>query len=225
LRQTIIPIFCTIFLISSIFLNAYGQLGSRDLEAEYCVNNWQRDPVRCADYVPQDYEEKKSKYQAQELEKVKQETKSKSTQESQRLCPLGSHIGKDSFGNQACLDSKTGQFVSYPDTGQSVVDDNTLIIGIVIFIIIIVIIAAVAKSRSSSDYSEEGYEQYKPRRGFSSSTRKLALERQGGRCALCGDYSSTYHFDHKNGDRSDDSPYNCQALCPNCHDRKTRGLD
>ena len=30
------------------------------------------------------------------------------------------------------------------------------------------------------------------------------------------------HFDHIDRDRSNNSLGNCQALCPNCHDLKTR---
>jgi len=31
-----------------------------------------------------------------------------------------------------------------------------------------------------------------------------------------------FNFDHIDGDRSNNSFFNCQALCPNCHARKTR---
>lgn len=110
-------------------------------------------------------------------------------------------------------------------SNRTVMADQNTVIGIIVVILIIIIIAAIAKSRSDSGYSQTEYTQYRPRRGFSSEVRKTSLERQGGRCAGCGEYSSTYHFDHKNGNRSDDSSHNCQALCPNCHDRKTRGLD
>ena len=33
-----------------------------------------------------------------------------------------------------------------------------------------------------------------------------------------------WDYDHKNGDRSNNKLSNCQALCPNCHAKKTRGL-
>jgi len=33
-----------------------------------------------------------------------------------------------------------------------------------------------------------------------------------------------WDFDHKDGNRYNNSPSNCQALCPTCHAKKTRGL-
>jgi len=187
--------------------------------AEYCVNNWARDPVRCADYVPKDYEERKSEYQTQELERVKQETtQAKSSQESQRVCPLGSYLGKDSFGNQACLDSNTNEFVSYPNTGQAFddLDDNSVIVGIVIFIVIIVIIAGVAKSRGKSTSPQ----QYVPRRAFSWTTKEMVKVRQAGRCAKCGKFPTHWEFHHKAG-RDNNDISNCMGLCHDCHDDVT----
>lgn len=106
-------IFIILFTLP-FFTDVYGQKGSRDLNAEYCTTNWARDPVRCADYVPKDYNEKKSEYQAQELDKVKREiSQSKTGQTSQRNCPLGSHLGKDSFGNQVCVDSHNPSVVNW----------------------------------------------------------------------------------------------------------------
>lgn len=209
-----------------MFLDAHGQEGSRDLTAEYCINNWARDPVRCADYVPEDYEEKKSEYQAQELEKIKQETaQSKSAPESQRVCPLGSHLGKDSFGNQVCLDSKTNEFVSYPNTGQGFgdLDDNSVIIGIVVFIVIIAIIAGVAKSQRKSIPSEQ-----LGRQGFSESVKRQVLHNQKNKCNICnqsigqvGARLVWFDFDHKDGNSWNNDISNCQALCKNCHAGKT----
>lgn len=229
LRQIVISILCTIFLILPIFLNASAQQGGRDLEAEYCINNWQRDPVRCTEYVPKDYEEKKSEYQAQELERVKQETaQSKSTQESQRLCPIGSHIGKDNFGNQVCLDSKTGQFVSFPNTdqfvsspntGQSEIGDNTLIIGIVVFIIILAIIIGATRKRSS--HQEFAGKVRIPRIEFTPSTKEIVKEKQNGRCKKCGRIPTHWSFHHI-GRRDDNSIHNCMGLCLDCHEDYTR---
>ena len=63
------------------------------------------------------------------------------------------------------------------------------------------------------------------RRGFSESVKDAVLERQGGRCANCGKHSASFQFDHKDGNHSNNTPNNCQALCPNCHDIKSRGLN
>lgn len=212
-------IFLVLF-ISPILLDAYGQQGSRDLEAEYCINNWARDPVRCAEYVPKDYEEKKAEYKAQELQKIKQETsQSKSAQESQRVCPFGSHIGKDNFGNQVCLDSKTNEFVSYPNTGQDFgdIDNNSVIAGIVIFIVILAIIVGVAKSRGKSTSLEQ---QYVPRRNFSWATKEMVKIKQGGRCANCGKFPTHWEFHHV-GSRDNNDISNCKGLCHDCHDDVT----
>lgn len=79
-----------------------------------------------------------------------------------RICPYGSYLGKDSFGNQACLDSKSNQVVSSPNIAGSTSGSqstsssggNGTIIGI-IFLIVIVIIVGIAKSRrKSSSYVE-----------------------------------------------------------------------
>lgn len=188
--------------------------------AEYCQNNWIKDPVKCANYVPSDYEANKAKYQAQEAEKEKQGiTQYNSAKESPRICPLGSHLGVDSLGNQICLDSTTNQVVSAPNTGQSGSGGNGIIIGIVV-LIVIVIIAGIAKSRGKSEKPES-----LSRRGWSDSDRKQILDNQDGRCAMCGEYSGSFQFDHKDGNHSNNSLNNCQALCPNCHDRKSRGLN
>jgi len=57
-----------------IIINVQAQEGSRDLLAEYCTKNWIRDLDKCVDYIPSDYNERKAEYQAQEAEKVRQET-------------------------------------------------------------------------------------------------------------------------------------------------------
>ena len=59
------------------------------------------------------------------------------------------------------------------------------------------------------------------RKNFSKSARKSTLLRQGYRCNVCGHYSDFLDFHHKNGDRSDNDISNCQALCLNCHAKKT----
>lgn len=41
---------------------------------------------------------------------------------------------------------------------------------------------------------------------------------------LCDFPADIWDFDHKDGNRSNNSPGNCQALCPNCHAKKTRAL-
>ena len=54
------------------------------------------------------------------------------------------------------------------------------------------------------------------------SKRKLVIHQQDYRCNRCGinDWQGevlTLEVDHKNGDRTDNSRDNLEALCPNCH--------
>ena len=60
----------------------------------------------------------------------------------------------------------------------------------------------------------------KKRRAFSPETKQKALRRQNYRCNDCGISPEFWDFDHI-GDRSDNSLRNCQALCLNCHRKKT----
>jgi hypothetical protein len=224
LKNILIFSFLAIILISSSvsISDVDAQQGNRDLIAEYCVNNWQRDPVQCANYVPEDYDQNKALYSAQEAEKARQESQKiiQSKQNEQRVCSLGSHVTTDSQGNQICVDS-SGRLTGYPNISEtSESRDDEIGIGVFIFIIIIVIIIVIKKKSGSTDSGG-----YKVRRGFSQDIRDAVLQRQGGKCANCGRYVSSYQFDHKNGNRSDNSSYNAQALCPNCHDRKSRGLN
>lgn len=126
----------------------------------------------------------------------------------------------DNQGSQICVDS-SGRFTGYPNISETSESDGGEIgIGVIIFIMIIVVIIVIKKKSGSTDSGG-----YKVRRGFSQDIRDAVLQRQGGKCANCGRYVSSYQFDHKNGNRSDNSSHNAQALCPNCHDRKSRGLN
>ena len=62
----------------------------------------------------------------------------------------------------------------------------------------------------------------KLRRDFPVSTKKLVSAFQNYRCNHCKRRLDVVNFDHIDGDRSNNSIFNCQALCPNCHARKTR---
>lgn len=63
------------------------------------------------------------------------------------------------------------------------------------------------------------------RKGFSESVKQDVLNKQNGKCANCGKHAASFQFDHIDGNRNNNFPNNCQALCPNCHDIKSRGLD
>lgn len=60
------------------------------------------------------------------------------------------------------------------------------------------------------------------RKHFNEETKEKVLRLQGHRCADCNKILTIVEFDHINGDRSDNSEDNCQALCPNCHAYKSR---
>jgi hypothetical protein len=64
----------------------------------------------------------------------------------------------------------------------------------------------------------------KERRPFSSEVKRQILKNQNYKCAICKRSNEVWDYDHKNGDRSNNKISNCQALCPNCHAKKTRGL-
>jgi len=60
------------------------------------------------------------------------------------------------------------------------------------------------------------------RKRFSKKTKDAVLMAQNNCCRACFQYLEVPEFDHIDGDRSDNSVENCQALCPNCHAKKTR---
>jgi 5-methylcytosine-specific restriction endonuclease McrA len=62
------------------------------------------------------------------------------------------------------------------------------------------------------------------RRHFSRDVKRTILLKQKGKCKHCKSYLNRYarEFDHKNGDRSNNKGSNCQALCSNCHAKKSR---
>ena len=69
---------------------------------------------------------------------------------------------------------------------------------------------------------KEGTGTKKPRRGFSDSVKKQILAVQSYRCNYCQRVLDVVNFDHIDGNRANNSFFNCQALCPNCHAKKTR---
>ena len=69
---------------------------------------------------------------------------------------------------------------------------------------------------------KEGTDTKKPRRGFSNSVKKQVLAFQLYRCNRCKSILDVTNFDHINGNRANNRYSNCQALCPNCHAKKTR---
>jgi hypothetical protein len=60
------------------------------------------------------------------------------------------------------------------------------------------------------------------RKSFPESTQEAVLIRQRHRCNNCNCLLKLCEFDHISRNPSNNSPENCQALCPNCHAYKTK---
>jgi hypothetical protein len=99
-------------------------------------------------------------------------------------------------------------------TEQSTDSESRLII----FLIFVVLVAAIwwkLKHRAGK---------YRERRYFPESIKKETLRDQNYKCAICKRSAGVWDYDHIDGNRSHNDSNNCQALCPNCHAKKTRGL-
>ena len=75
------------------------------------------------------------------------------------------------------------------------------------------------KLEKASKYNHEGKLK---RKSFSQTTQEITLIKQAYRCNICNKKLDVINFDHIDGNRSNNSIANCQALCPNCHAKKTR---
>jgi len=62
------------------------------------------------------------------------------------------------------------------------------------------------------------------RKSFSIQTRNLVLKNQKFKCSICRMNVGIWDYDHKDGNRGNNKASNCQALCPICHAKKSRGL-
>jgi len=69
---------------------------------------------------------------------------------------------------------------------------------------------------------EKSLSKPKARRNFSKLTKAKTLKRQNYCCNHCGKKSDVWDFDHIDGASSNNSLDNSQALCPECHAKKTR---
>ena len=95
-------------------------------------------------------------------------------------------------------------------------DEQSSYVGIGIIIVIIIIGVIVAASRKKTPYKDL------PRKGFSDSTKEEILRIQNHRCADCNRVLDVVDFDHIDADKTNNDITNCQALCPNCHAKKSR---
>ena len=60
------------------------------------------------------------------------------------------------------------------------------------------------------------------RKSFPPQIQELTLIKQAYICNICKERLDVTNFDHIDGNRSNNSIANCEALCPNCHAKKTR---
>jgi 5-methylcytosine-specific restriction endonuclease McrA len=63
----------------------------------------------------------------------------------------------------------------------------------------------------------------KKRKPFSPSVKTAAMANCHSNCMRCGKKleEGAINFDHKDGDRSNNSLENCNVLCSDCHDKKS----
>ena len=64
----------------------------------------------------------------------------------------------------------------------------------------------------------------KKRRYFPADVKREVLKDQNYKCAICKRSTGVWDYDHIDGNRTNNDISNCQALCPNCHAKKTRGF-
>jgi hypothetical protein len=62
------------------------------------------------------------------------------------------------------------------------------------------------------------------RRSFTAETRRQVLRNQNFKCGFCKINVGVWDYHHKDGNRANNNTSNCQALCPNCHAKRSRGL-
>ena len=84
-----------------------------------------------------------------------------------------------------------------------------------------ILLSLILASEKGSKPSKIGVKSSK-RRQFSKLTKQRILISQIFRCAKCSNPLEIADFDHIDGDKTNNDISNCQALCPNCHAKKTR---
>jgi hypothetical protein len=64
----------------------------------------------------------------------------------------------------------------------------------------------------------------KKRKPFTTETRRQVLKNQRFRCGICRTNAGIWDYDHRDGNRANNSKSNCLVLCPTCHAKKSRHL-
>lgn len=94
--------------------------------------------------------------------------------------------------------------------------------GAVIVLSIIKLLDEIFDSKPAFSFPTFVKLQPKKRKDFSESTKEKTKIRQGFLCNMCRKAPELWEFHHRNGDRSNNYPSNCEGLCPLCHAKKTR---
>ncbi|MFL6407431.1 MAG: HNH endonuclease signature motif containing protein [Nitrososphaeraceae archaeon] len=89
----------------------------------------------------------------------------------------------------------------------------------VAFLIIIGVISLIIYKEFRKRYGK-----HRERQHFPVDVKEDTVQKQHHKCAICKNGTRVWDFDHKDGNRSNNRLSNYQALCPNCHAKKTRGL-
>ena len=107
-------------------------------------------------------------------------------------------------------------FLVFGSIGPWIIDQRA--IGISLVIIALIILLAYRAKRPIAWKKYKGI-----RRHFSAQVRDEVLKAQKYKCANCNISISPplVHYDHIDGNHSNNDISNCQALCPNCHALKT----
>jgi hypothetical protein len=71
---------------------------------------------------------------------------------------------------------------------------------------------------------KHGHSKYRKRQYFKAYVKESTILKQHYKCAICKKRAGIWDYDHIDGNRSNNHARNCQALCPNCHAKKTRSL-
>jgi hypothetical protein len=96
-----------------------------------------------------------------------------------------------------------------------VYDTGELVIISLLFLILIGLLVWLLRSLKNGR---------KRRRLFTAQTKRLVLKSQNFKCLICRANVGIWDYDHKDGNRGNNKQSNCQALCPTCHAKKSRGL-
>jgi hypothetical protein len=105
---------------------------------------------------------------------------------------------------------------SYTNSSSQSQQSRSNNLGLLVFLLLLFSAAAW--------YVLRGHRKHRERRYFPESVKRQKLREQNYKCAICKRSAGVWDYDHIDGNRSNNNPHNLQALCPNCHAKKSRGL-